>query len=117
MALYGPLLYAWLPLLVFFLQAFHGGSAHSSCSQNNGGCDQNALCSDDPTTGTTKCTCKTGYTNTGCDDNVVCAVALSTMETVIQTPIACMMLPQMQCNAFVIPATPTQVAAPTLSAK
>ncbi|CAM4896846.1 unnamed protein product [Rotaria socialis] len=73
MALYGPLLYAWLPLLVFFLQAFHGGSAHSSCSQNNGGCDQNALCSDDPTTGTTKCTCKTGYTNTGCDDNVVCA--------------------------------------------
>ncbi|CAF3718297.1 unnamed protein product [Rotaria socialis] len=82
MALYGPLLYAWLPLLVFLLQAFHGGSAHSSCSENNGGCDQNALCSDDPTTGAMKCTCKTGYTNTGCDDKVVCTgmIIFSKME-------------------------------------
>ncbi|CAF4461629.1 unnamed protein product, partial [Rotaria socialis] len=27
MALYGRLLYAWLPLLAFLLQAFHGGFA------------------------------------------------------------------------------------------
>ncbi|CAF4557878.1 unnamed protein product, partial [Rotaria socialis] len=27
MALYGRLLYAWLPLLVFLLRTFHGGFA------------------------------------------------------------------------------------------
>ncbi|CAF3708269.1 unnamed protein product [Rotaria socialis] len=72
MALYGRLLYAWLPLLAFLLQAFHGGFAHSYCDDNNGGYDPNALCSEDPTTYSVKCTCKPGYTNTGSTVNVVC---------------------------------------------
>ncbi|CAF1661470.1 unnamed protein product, partial [Rotaria magnacalcarata] len=42
------------------------------CSDNNGGCGKNALCSEDPTTSAVKCTCKTGFTNTGCDEKVVC---------------------------------------------
>ncbi|CAF4428352.1 unnamed protein product [Rotaria socialis] len=74
MALYGRLLYAWLLVLVFSLQAFRGGFAHSCCSDNNGGCDPNALCSEDPNTGAMTCTCNVGYANTGSDDNVVCTV-------------------------------------------
>ncbi|CAF3807941.1 unnamed protein product [Rotaria socialis] len=73
MALYGCLLYVWLPLLVFLLQAFHGGFAQSYYDDdNNGGYDPNALCSEDPTTFAMVCTCNAGYTNTGSDDNVVC---------------------------------------------
>ncbi|CAM4916005.1 unnamed protein product [Rotaria socialis] len=72
MVLYGRLLYAWLPLLAFLLQAFHGGFAHSYCGDNNGGYDPNALCSEDPTTSAIVCTCNAGYTNTGSADNVVC---------------------------------------------
>ncbi|CAF3468969.1 unnamed protein product [Rotaria socialis] len=34
MALYGRLLYAWLPLLVFLLQAFHSGFAQSECRRS-----------------------------------------------------------------------------------
>ncbi|CAF3300271.1 unnamed protein product [Rotaria socialis] len=73
MALYGCLLYVWLPSLVFLLQAFHGGFAQSYYDDdNNGGYDPNALCSEDPTTFAMVCTCNAGYTNTGSDDNVVC---------------------------------------------
>ncbi|CAF4551644.1 unnamed protein product [Rotaria socialis] len=100
MALYGRLLYAWLPLLVFLLRTFHGGFAQNdpttgamtctcktgytntgstakvvckdSCTIKNGGCDPNAACSHDATTHAVKCTCKTGYTNIGSGSNVVC---------------------------------------------
>ena len=44
-----------------------------SCQVNNGGCDANAVCSRDSTTGACRCTCKTGYTNTGTAPSVVCA--------------------------------------------
>lgn len=43
-----------------------------SCEVNNGGCDENAVCSHDATTNAVKCTCKTGYTNTGSASNVTC---------------------------------------------
>ncbi|CAF2058991.1 unnamed protein product, partial [Rotaria magnacalcarata] len=42
------------------------------CSDNNGGCDPKATCSQDATTNAVSCTCKTGYTNTGSAVNVVC---------------------------------------------
>ncbi|CAF2172094.1 unnamed protein product [Rotaria magnacalcarata] len=72
MVLHGRLVYAWLPLLVFLLQAFHGSFAEGSCSRNNGGCGKNALCSENRKTSAIKCTCKTGYTNTGSTVHVVC---------------------------------------------
>ncbi|CAF1541339.1 unnamed protein product [Rotaria magnacalcarata] len=72
MVLHGRLLYAWLPLLVFLLQAFHGRFAEGSCRNNNGGCGKNALCSENRKTSAIKCTCKTGYTNTGSAVRVVC---------------------------------------------
>ncbi|CAF1604945.1 unnamed protein product [Rotaria magnacalcarata] len=72
MVLHGRLLYAWLPLLVFLLQAFHGRFAEGCCCQNNGGCGPNALCSENRTTTAITCTCKIGYTNTGNATNVVC---------------------------------------------
>ncbi|CAF1304097.1 unnamed protein product, partial [Rotaria magnacalcarata] len=50
MVLHGRLVYAWLPLLVFLLQVFHGSFARDCCRDNNGGCGPNALCSEDPTT-------------------------------------------------------------------
>lgn len=43
-----------------------------SCKVNNGGCDNNAVCSHDSNTNAVKCTCKVGYTNTGSESNVVC---------------------------------------------
>ncbi|CAF3600035.1 unnamed protein product [Rotaria socialis] len=83
MALYGRLLYAWLPLLVFLLQAFHGGFAQSYYDDdNNGGYDPNALCSEDPTTSAMVCTCNAGYTNTGSADNVVCTDMRSASEDI-----------------------------------
>ncbi|CAF2267776.1 unnamed protein product [Rotaria magnacalcarata] len=72
MVLHGRLLYAWLPLLVILLQAFHGRFAEGCCRDNNGGCGKNALCSEDRKTSAIKCTCKTGYTNTGSAVHVVC---------------------------------------------
>ncbi|CAF1652431.1 unnamed protein product, partial [Rotaria magnacalcarata] len=42
------------------------------CSDNNGGCDPKATCSQDATTNAVSCTCKAGYTNTGSAVNVVC---------------------------------------------
>ncbi|CAF2151142.1 unnamed protein product [Rotaria magnacalcarata] len=72
MVLHGRLLYAWLPLLVFLLQAFHGRFAEGGCSDNNGDCGANATCSYNATTSAVKCTCKAGYTNTGSAVNVVC---------------------------------------------
>ncbi|CAF2019550.1 unnamed protein product [Rotaria magnacalcarata] len=72
MVLHGRLLYAWLPLMVILLQAFHGRFVEGSCSKNNGGCGKNALCSENRKTSAIKCTCKTGYTNTGSAVHVVC---------------------------------------------
>ncbi|CAF2127551.1 unnamed protein product [Rotaria magnacalcarata] len=72
MVLHDRLVYAWLPLLVFLLQVFHGSLAKGSCGNNNGGCGPNALCSEDRKTSAIKCTCKTGYTNTGSAVHVVC---------------------------------------------
>ena len=43
-----------------------------ACLVDNGGCDCNAICSHDPKTFATVCTCKTGYTNTGSAVNVTC---------------------------------------------
>ena len=43
-----------------------------SCKIDNGGCDENAVCSHDARTNAVKCTCKTGYMNTGCSSNVIC---------------------------------------------
>ncbi|CAF4693289.1 unnamed protein product, partial [Rotaria socialis] len=64
-----------------------------SCTVNNGDCDSNAICSHDATTNAVDCTCKTGYNNTGSSVSVI--GALSTMEIVVQTPLAHIMLRQM----------------------
>ncbi|CAF2072897.1 unnamed protein product, partial [Rotaria magnacalcarata] len=86
------------------------------CTVNNGGCGSNATCSYNATTKAVTCNCKGGYTNTGSSVNVVCTgmmmsgrtlkvsssflsfqiAALSTMEGVVQTPLAQIMLRQMQ---------------------
>ncbi|CAF4393575.1 unnamed protein product, partial [Rotaria magnacalcarata] len=64
------------------------------CTVNNGGCGSNATCSYNATTKAVTCNCKGGYTNTGSSVNVI--AALSTMEGVVQTPLAQIMLRQMQ---------------------
>ncbi|CAF2068042.1 unnamed protein product [Rotaria magnacalcarata] len=106
MVLHGRLVHAWLPLLVILLQAFQGSFAKGCCSDNNGGCGKNALCSENRKTSAIKCTCKTGYTNT-----------LSKMEVVVHAPLAHIMLRQMQYNAPVKLVILTLVAPRTLYAK
>ena len=43
-----------------------------TCQVQNGGCDNNAICSHDGTSNVVVCTCKTGYANTGSAPNVTC---------------------------------------------
>ncbi|CAM4818052.1 unnamed protein product [Rotaria magnacalcarata] len=117
MVLHVRLLYAWLPLLVFLLQAFHGRFAEGSCSQNNGGCGPNAHCSENRTTTAITCTCKTGYANTGSQANVVCIVAASTMEDAIRVLFARMTYQHIRCCARVKLVIVTLVQIATLCAK
>ncbi|CAF2105407.1 unnamed protein product [Rotaria magnacalcarata] len=72
MVLHGRLLYAWLPLLVILLQAFHGRFAEGSCGNNKDGCGRDAICGIDRKTSALRCICKVGYTNTGSAVNIVC---------------------------------------------
>ena len=54
------------------------------CLEDNGGCDENALCSYDASTNKAQCTCKTGYTNTGTAPIVTCTG--NTCSQCIQQP-------------------------------
>ena len=47
-------------------------SSLDSCQVNNGGCDQNAICSHEAVTNAVVCQCRSGYTNTGCAVTVKC---------------------------------------------
>ena len=52
---------------------------------NNGGCDQNALCSHDKNTFAVVCTCKTGYTNVGTADAVKCEGKFDSPRSMLHT--------------------------------
>ena len=47
-------------------------SVADPCLEDNGGCDVNALCSDETSTNKVQCTCKTGYEKRGPASNVTC---------------------------------------------
>lgn len=57
-------------LLITSIHLVH--SFLDTCLIDNGGCNINSICSRDETTGSIKCICKIGYTNTGSETSVNC---------------------------------------------
>ena len=53
-------------------RCFSSVISSDSCTINNGGCDENSICTHDAASNAVRCACKTGYVNTGCPSNVVC---------------------------------------------